>query len=202
MPIDWNVTVLAALGIGLIVGVGLGVLLRGRSAAADRARAEQLETDLGHTREELETHREEVARHFQSTSELFRDLTEQYSRLYTHLADGARAFSTETVPALGALETPLLVGQADPKPAEVQAASDPERAGTPDGAASEAPGSTAPAVQTGAAAADRDALDREELEAADADGGFQRESRVAVEPAPSVKPNGGLGPPPLAPPPA
>lgn len=108
MAIEWNVTLLAAFGVGLLVGLALGLVLRGRSNAADRERAEQLDAELTQTREDLEAHREEVARHFGQTSDLFRDMTEQYTRLYAHLAAGARAFSTGEVPALGQLDASLI----------------------------------------------------------------------------------------------
>ncbi len=177
MPIDWNVTVLAALGVGLRVGVGVGVLLRERSGSAARTRAEQLESELGQTREELEAHREDVARHFQETSDLFRGVTEQYSRLYTHLAAGARTFSTDGVPALGALETPLL-GREDAAP--------PESAATP------APGAESDSETLAAAA--RDNVEPSEQAVRErAQGVATAPAAPRAEAPASVKPNGGLG---------
>ncbi|MBW2267561.1 MAG: DUF1043 family protein [Deltaproteobacteria bacterium] len=176
MPIEWNLTVLTALGVGLLVGVGLGLLFRGRSGAAERARAEQLDAELEQTREDLEAHRDDVARHFQETSDLFRGVTEQYSRLYAHLATGARAFSTDAVPMLGALETPLL-GRTDGASAEAAAGSELEPEAEP----------AAPAVAekqptTGESAAREPAAD----------------AAPRVDLSPSVRSNGGLGASPLA----
>ena len=50
-----------------------------------------------------------MEKHFERTSELFRDLTEQYTALYAHLAEGARELCAEGGPALGrGLNDPLL----------------------------------------------------------------------------------------------
>jgi len=111
---EWSATTLLAFGVGLALGaVSVGFLQR-RSGGAARERAEQLAGELDETREELETQRAEVAKHFEETSGLFRDLTEQYTRLYTHLVEGAREFCTEEVPALGrGFGGPLLEGSDD-----------------------------------------------------------------------------------------
>ena len=188
MPIEWNVTVLAALGVGLLVGVWLGVLLRSRSGAADRARAEQLDGELEQTREDLDAHRDDVARHFQETSDLFRDVTEQYSRLYTHLATGAKTFSTEAVPALAPLETPLLAhaeeGLAEASSSDLEVEAETAAPESESLAATE-PEAAAPDETDGNAAAQQSAA-----------------AGARVEPLPSVKANGGLGapgpPPPAA----
>jgi uncharacterized membrane-anchored protein YhcB (DUF1043 family) len=149
MPIDWNVTVLAALGVGLLGGIGLGALLRGRSGSAERARADQLETELEQTREDLEAHRDDVARHFQETSDLFRDVTEQYSRLHSHLAAGARSFSTDAVPVLDSLETPLLA-HTGAEAAEPVASAEPVTNAEPTVASAPAPGVESPAPERSA----------------------------------------------------
>lgn len=129
MQIEWNLTLLAAAGVGLLIGLAVGLLARGRSGSAERARAEQLEGELEQTREELESHRDDVARHFAETSDLFRDVTEQYTRLYAHLASGARSFSVDDVPAIGDLEKPLIGGTAAQAATEAASApADPEQA--------------------------------------------------------------------------
>jgi uncharacterized membrane-anchored protein YhcB (DUF1043 family) len=111
IPPDLNLLLLAALAVGLAVGALCGVLLQRRSGRGDRERAEQLSRELDETREELESHREEIARHFRQTSNLFRDLTERYTHLYAHLAEGARQFCTGDAPALArGLDAPLLSG--------------------------------------------------------------------------------------------
>jgi uncharacterized membrane-anchored protein YhcB (DUF1043 family) len=115
----WNPEWITPVAVALAVGFGLGALavfvVMRRAGASDRERAEQLATELEETRDELEAHREEVARHFAKTSDLFRDLTEQYTQLYAHLANGARAFCSE-VPALGQVDAPLLSAEREAPP--------------------------------------------------------------------------------------
>jgi uncharacterized membrane-anchored protein YhcB (DUF1043 family) len=117
---EWNPEWITPAAVALAIGFGLGALalfaVMRRAGASDRERAEQLATELEETREELESHREEVARHFARTSDLFRDLTEQYTQLYAHLANGARAFCPD-VPALGQLDAPLLAAEREAAPA-------------------------------------------------------------------------------------
>jgi uncharacterized membrane-anchored protein YhcB (DUF1043 family) len=117
--------VLVLLGVFLI-GLGAGIFLRRGGIRTARAEAERLSADLGLTRaqlaaaeetlrearHELESQRSAVAKHFERTSDLFRDLTRQYTALYAHLAEGARELCPdqriaiasgfgEAVPALG-----------------------------------------------------------------------------------------------------
>jgi uncharacterized membrane-anchored protein YhcB (DUF1043 family) len=116
---EWSPTILLAFGVGLALGAVAVGLLQRRSGGAARERAQQLAIELDKTREKLETQRAEVAKHFEETSGLFRDLTEQYTRLYAHLSEGAREFCPEEVPALGrGLEGPLLGASGDSEPAE------------------------------------------------------------------------------------
>jgi len=116
---EWSATILLAFGVGLALGAVAVGLLQRRSGGAARERAKQLGIELDETREELETQRAEVAKHFEETSDLFRDLTEQYTRLYAHLSEGAREFCAEEVPALGrGLDAPLLAADADSDLAE------------------------------------------------------------------------------------
>ena len=42
-----------------------------------------------------------MGKHFSGTSDLFRDLTHQYTTLYAHLAEGARELCPDQVPSLG-----------------------------------------------------------------------------------------------------
>jgi hypothetical protein len=116
---EWNVMILLAFAVGLALGaVALGLLQR-RSGGAAREREEQLGIELDEAREELEAQRAEIAKHFEETSDLFRDLTEQYTRLYAHLSEGAREFCPGEVTALGrGFGGPLLGGSGDSEPAE------------------------------------------------------------------------------------
>ena len=133
-----DLNLLWAAAAGLVVGAGLVFLLMRRGGSVNRERAESLTVELDETRLELECHREEVATHFAETSDLFHGLTEQYSRLYAHLATGAREFCSDEVPALGqGLDAPLLVVESPPPaavataeaeaPAKEQAADDADR---------------------------------------------------------------------------
>jgi uncharacterized membrane-anchored protein YhcB (DUF1043 family) len=116
-PIVW-----LALAGGLLLGALCAFLLQRRFASADRERCEQLTAELEETRDELASHREEVAVHFSQTSQLFRALTEQYTRLYAHLAEGAREFATETAPALArGFDGPLLGHEGDDAAEEAHA---------------------------------------------------------------------------------
>ncbi len=116
---EWSATILVAFGLGLALGAVAVGLLQRRSGGEARERAERLAVELDETRQELETRRAEVARHFEETSGLFRDLTEQYTRLYAHLSEGAREFCPEEVPVLGrGLDGPLLGASDDSEAAE------------------------------------------------------------------------------------
>ena len=116
---EWNATILLAFGAGLVLGAVTVGLLQRRTGGAARERAEQLGIELDEAREELEAQRVEVAKHFEETSDLFRDLTEQYTRLYAHLSEGAREFCPGEVPTLGrGFDGPLLGGSGDSEPAE------------------------------------------------------------------------------------
>jgi hypothetical protein len=90
-----------AIGGGLFVaGLLLGVVLA-RVGNRTRARLRALEEELREEREEASAYKESVAKHFDQTSDLFRDLTHQYTSLYAHLAEGARDLCAERMPALG-----------------------------------------------------------------------------------------------------
>jgi uncharacterized membrane-anchored protein YhcB (DUF1043 family) len=122
---DTNLIVASAFALGLLVGALTVFLLQRRAGSASR----ELAAELEETREELEANREEVARHFAQTSDLFRSLTEQYTLLYAHLADGAREFCTDEIPALGrGLETsPLALAPDEPEAAAEAEASPPQQ---------------------------------------------------------------------------
>ena len=104
-----NSLIIAALTAGILIGALVVHLLHRRSSGVNRDRAEQLALEVEETRVELEANRDDVSRHFEQTSELFCDLTQQYSRLYSHLAEGAREFSSGGISELGrGFENPLL----------------------------------------------------------------------------------------------
>lgn len=93
-------------GVGLFAAGFLsgGFLLRRRDA--DRQRAVRAEQNLAEVRAELEHYRARVSEHFGRSSDLFRDLTNQYTALYTHLAEGARDLGRPGLPAFEAPPEP------------------------------------------------------------------------------------------------
>lgn len=133
----------SAVAVGLAIG-----FVSGRRSARDarrirelEAHIESLEKDREHTRAELaatrdafEAYRGNVAEHFSGTSDLLRDLTERYRRVYTHLAAGAQRLCPQD-----------FAGLAEGFAAEALAAGSP--------AEGAAPAAAAPAA---ASAADRD----------------------------------------------
>lgn len=120
-----------AIGVGLFgLGVGLGLWLR-RGDRAARQRVEELELELLRARGRFEEHREQVMKHFERTSDLFRDLTKDYTALYSHLAEGARELCPDRVPGIGrGFAGPLLGGP--PDPGDVEPVSRPEPDASPD----------------------------------------------------------------------
>jgi uncharacterized membrane-anchored protein YhcB (DUF1043 family) len=92
----WGVVVGSALFAG---GLVLGLVLNGSPLASGRLR--RLEQELREERERSAGYRESVAKHFGATSDLFRDLTRQYTGLYAHLAEGARELCPDRIPELG-----------------------------------------------------------------------------------------------------
>lgn len=87
-----NIWILALVGVA--VGLVIGYLL-GRGGAGKQ----QLSQELDSTRAELESYKQEVTGHFETTAELVNGLTEQYRRVHQHLASGAQALCGDTQPA-------------------------------------------------------------------------------------------------------
>jgi len=90
---------LAAAG-GATAGALLTSWIGRRGGRAARDRASELEIELAKLRSELEARGAQISSHFVRTSDLFRDLTERYTQLYAHLAEGARQFCPDEVPAI------------------------------------------------------------------------------------------------------
>jgi uncharacterized membrane-anchored protein YhcB (DUF1043 family) len=121
-----------------LIGLGTGVFLRRSGVRTARAEAERLGQDLGTTRSqlanaeetllaaqrELEQQSSAISKHFERTSELFRDLTRQYTALYSHLAEGARELCPDQRIPLGVgFGEPLLAAGPEPAP-EIRAEED------------------------------------------------------------------------------
>jgi len=109
---------------GLVAGLLVASWLARRGGRAAEERAAQLEAELADTRSELEAQAERISGHFARTSDLFRDLTERYTQLYAHLADGARHFCAGDVPAIArGLDGLLVTGESEAAPPAEQGAS-------------------------------------------------------------------------------
>jgi len=100
MGFDATIIWIIAVGVAmLLAGLYLGYTLRGRDAIAREA---QLQSEIGSVRDSFDEHKRRVTKHFERSSDLFRDLTRHYAALYTHLSQGARDFCKTTSPSLGA----------------------------------------------------------------------------------------------------
>jgi uncharacterized protein len=79
--------------VGWLLVVAVGVALgfsAGRLWPGTSAKITELERERDAAREDLNTYREEVGAHFETTAELFDKVTADYRGLYEHLAIGAR----------------------------------------------------------------------------------------------------------------
>jgi len=134
------------LGLALFVlGVVVG-LLAARGGEGARAQARRLEEELAEARERLAGYEDQVAKHFAQTSELFEDLTRQYTAVWDHLAEGSRELCAERVPALGRgfADVPRLLTRTSE--AESSVTDTPgEREGEPEAAPDERPEAENPA---------------------------------------------------------
>ena len=83
-----------------LAGLFLGLALA-RGGQGARARARWLEGELRQAQEDLAGYQDQVAKHFVQTSDLFGDLTRQYTAVWDHLAEGARSLCAEGAPAIG-----------------------------------------------------------------------------------------------------
>ena len=105
--------------VGFLVGI-----LAARFGGSPTTRLHKLEQELFEERDRNMEYRNAVATHFGDTAERFRDLTQQYTSLYTHLAQGARDLCTDRHTALAhAFPDPALL----PMQPEESAGSDVEK---------------------------------------------------------------------------
>lgn len=70
---------------GLALGSGIGFLLRG-----GRRRVQELEEELAALERQFNDYRQQVARHFRTTSELVQKMTDSYRDVYEHLASSSQ----------------------------------------------------------------------------------------------------------------
>lgn|GEM_PF-1757918 len=80
--------IVAVAGIAVVIGLLIGwlatYLFIGRGPSKN-----ELTGKLAAVEEEFETHKENVDKHFETTSELVNELTESYVKVYKHLSEGA-----------------------------------------------------------------------------------------------------------------
>jgi len=80
----WQIGIIA-----LVAGALIGALVY-RLFAPSVKQADQVKTELDAAREELGSYKDSVNQHFDKTSELVNDLTQNYVKVYQHLAAGAQ----------------------------------------------------------------------------------------------------------------
>ena len=88
----WLIGVLA-----LLAGALIGVLAYRWYSASSVRQAAEAKSELRKTRAEFEAYKASVDRHFDKTSELVNELTQNYVRVYQHLADGAQTLGNSGV---------------------------------------------------------------------------------------------------------
>lgn len=78
------------MGIGALIGGGIIGAIAYRNLAPTRKEASNLKQELDQAREEMESYKASVNSHFDKTSELVNELTQDYVKVYKHLAEGAQ----------------------------------------------------------------------------------------------------------------
>jgi len=78
------------MGIGALIGGGIIGVIAYRNLAPTRNEASNLKAELDQAREEMESYKASVNGHFDKTSELVNELTQDYVKVYKHLAEGAQ----------------------------------------------------------------------------------------------------------------
>ncbi|MCF7980701.1 MAG: YhcB family protein [Pseudomonadales bacterium] len=75
-----------------VVGIGVGFFIY-KLKYSDDARSQKLQDELARVTEDFENYKESVTEHFSKTSELVNNLTEDYVKVYKHLAKSAEALT-------------------------------------------------------------------------------------------------------------
>jgi len=86
---DYAISVWQIAIIALVAGAMIGALVY-RLFSPSVKLANKIKSDLDQTRGELASYKASVGLHFDKTSELVNDLTQNYVRVYQHLAEGAQ----------------------------------------------------------------------------------------------------------------
>jgi uncharacterized membrane-anchored protein YhcB (DUF1043 family) len=80
----WQISIIA-----LVAGAMIGALAY-RLLAPSVKQADKIKTELDVAQKELSSYKDSVNQHFNKTSELVNDLTQNYVKVYQHLAEGAQ----------------------------------------------------------------------------------------------------------------
>ncbi len=78
-------------GIGTLVGGGIIGAIVYRNLTPTIKEANNLKAELEEARQEMDSYKANVNNHFDKTSELVNELTQDYVKVYKHLAEGAQA---------------------------------------------------------------------------------------------------------------
>ena len=84
LDLVWQIGIIA-----LLLGLAVGVLAQ-RLLTRSGRETEELRQARDAAQQELKQYRDSVNQHFDKTSELVNDLTQDYVRVYQHLAEGAQ----------------------------------------------------------------------------------------------------------------
>ena len=79
----WQISIIA-----MVAGVLIGALLY-RLLGSSKEQNDKIKTELDATRDELESYKASVNKHFNETSNLVNNLTQNYVKVHQHLAEGA-----------------------------------------------------------------------------------------------------------------
>lgn len=90
----WIIALLA-----FFVGIAGGILLHKLNSSSG-SQAEKLKTEKVALQAELDEYKGSVADHFAQTSEMLGNLTENYVKVYQHLAEGSQSLTNTEHPAL------------------------------------------------------------------------------------------------------
>lgn len=111
----------------IVVAAAIAAFFVGRYTAPGSTRVRELEEQRDESSRELRFYREQVNSHFQTTAQLFNDVTASYRSLYEHLADGSEKLGRG--PDSPLLSTPPEQRQLDEQLAATETPSEADDAG-------------------------------------------------------------------------
>lgn len=94
MAWNWGISIIT-----FAFGLGIGFLIAYLTIKHD-GRIKELETELKAVQDGHNEYRGKVSQHFETTAELFEDMTERYRAVYKHMASSAQELCEERPPAL------------------------------------------------------------------------------------------------------